>query len=40
MIERVGADRFLAKYEPDELALVVQKQIKAHKSERKAEALA
>ncbi len=40
MIERVGADKFLAKYEPDELALVVQKQIKTHKSERKAEALA
>jgi len=32
MIKRVGADRFLAKYVPDELALVVQNQIKAHKA--------
>ena len=36
MIKRVGADKFLAKYEPDELALVVQKQIKAHKASREA----
>ncbi|MCP4995492.1 MAG: chemotaxis protein CheV [Gammaproteobacteria bacterium] len=31
MVEKVGANQFLAKYEPDELASVVQKQLKAHK---------
>jgi two-component system chemotaxis response regulator CheV len=36
MIKRVGADRFLAKYVPDELALVVQNQIKAHKAAQEA----
>jgi len=36
MIKRVGANKFLAKYEPDELAVVVQQQIKAHKTEREA----
>ncbi|MCB1867453.1 MAG: chemotaxis protein CheV [Gammaproteobacteria bacterium] len=36
MIQRVGANKFLAKYEPDELALMVQKQIKAHKASREA----
>ncbi len=30
MIEKVGADKFLAKYEPDELAKIVQDQVKAH----------
>ncbi|HXK55595.1 MAG: chemotaxis protein CheV [Gammaproteobacteria bacterium] len=36
MINRVGANKFLAKYAPDELAVVVQKQIKAHKASREA----
>ncbi|HHH39512.1 MAG TPA: chemotaxis protein CheV [Sedimenticola sp.] len=30
MIEKVGADQFLAKYEPDELATIVQERLKAH----------
>ena len=30
MVERVGADRFLAKYEPDELATIVQEQLSVH----------
>ncbi len=30
MIERVGADQFLAKYEPDELASLVQERLKEH----------
>ena len=34
MVQRVGADHFLAKYVPDELAETVQKQIKAHMAER------
>jgi len=33
MVEKVGADAFLAKYEPDELAAMVQAQLKAHKEE-------
>lgn len=36
MIKRVGADKFLAKYEPDELAAVVQNQIKSHKAAHEA----
>ncbi|MCP5415727.1 MAG: chemotaxis protein CheV [Chromatiaceae bacterium] len=32
MIKRVGADKFLAKYEPDELAEMVQQQIKEHRA--------
>jgi two-component system chemotaxis response regulator CheV len=36
MIEKVGADAFLAKYEPDELARVVQARLKQHKLEMKA----
>ncbi len=31
MVEKVGANQFLAKYEPDELASVVQEQLKAHR---------
>lgn len=31
MVEKVGADAFLAKYEPDELAKVVQTHLKQHK---------
>ena len=30
MVRQVGADQFLAKYEPDELAAVVQQQLKNH----------
>ena len=33
MIQRVGANAFLAKYEPDELANVVQEQLRAHQQE-------
>jgi two-component system chemotaxis response regulator CheV len=33
MVERVGANAFLAKYEPDELARIVQERLKAHKVE-------
>ncbi len=36
MIEKVGADEFLAKYEPDALAAIVQAQIKAHDSTQMA----
>ena len=36
MIKRVGANKFLAKYEPDELAVMVQEQIKDHKAARGA----
>ena len=36
MIQRVGANKFLAKYEPDELAVMVQEQIKDHKAARGA----
>ena len=36
MIQKVGANSFLAKYEPDELAKVVQQQLKAHAQERAA----
>lgn len=36
MIKRVGANKFLAKYEPDELAVMVQEQIKTHKAAREA----
>jgi two-component system chemotaxis response regulator CheV len=36
MIEKVGANRFLAKYEPDELARVVQERLFAHMEERAA----
>lgn len=32
MVERVGADRFLAKYEPDELATIVQSQLSVHRN--------
>ncbi|HEB96201.1 MAG TPA: chemotaxis protein CheV [Sedimenticola thiotaurini] len=31
MVKRVGANRFLAKYEPDELATIVQEQLKTHR---------
>jgi two-component system chemotaxis response regulator CheV len=37
MIEKVGADAFLAKYEPDELARVVQARLKQHKLEVQAQ---
>ena len=30
MIQKVGANQFLAKYEPDELASIVQKRLKSH----------
>ena len=30
MIEKVGADKFLAKYKPDELASIVQQRLKEH----------
>jgi len=33
MVEKVGANAFLAKYEPDELAAMVQDQLRAHKEE-------
>ncbi len=33
MVEKVGADAFLAKYEPDELATMVQNRLIAHKVE-------
>jgi len=33
MVEKVGANAFLAKYEPDELAAMVQKQLRAHKEQ-------
>ncbi|PLX59780.1 chemotaxis protein CheV [Sedimenticola selenatireducens] len=36
MIEKVGANSFLAKFEPDELARVVQTRLKQHKLELKA----
>lgn len=36
MIERVGADGFLAKFEPDELATIVQDRLKAHGAEMEA----
>ncbi len=36
MIEKVGANSFLAKFEPDELARVVQTRLKQHKLEQKA----
>lgn len=36
MIEKVGANRFLAKYEPDELALLVQTRLKDHSRQIKA----
>jgi two-component system chemotaxis response regulator CheV len=35
MIEKVGANRFLAKYEPDELARTVQERLIEHREERK-----
>jgi two-component system chemotaxis response regulator CheV len=34
MVQKVGADAFLAKYEPDELASLVQNRLKAHKAEQ------
>ncbi|MCI0444336.1 chemotaxis protein CheV [bacterium] len=34
MVEKVGADQFLAKYEPDELAAIVQKRLKQHFNQR------
>jgi two-component system chemotaxis response regulator CheV len=37
MIEKVGANAFLAKYEPDELARVVQARLKQHKLEVQAQ---
>lgn len=36
MIERVGADGFLAKFEPDELATIVQDRLKEHGAEMEA----
>ncbi len=33
MVEKVGANAFLAKYEPDELAAMVQEQLRAHKEQ-------
>jgi len=36
MVERVGANQFLAKYEPDELAAIVQERLKAHVTEQEA----
>lgn len=36
MIERVGADGFLAKFEPDELATIVQNRLKEHGAEMDA----
>lgn len=36
MIEKVGANSFLAKFDPDELARVVQERLKEHKEELKA----
>jgi len=36
MVERVGANQFLAKYEPDELAAIVQERLKAHMTEQEA----
>ncbi len=36
MVERVGANRFLAKYEPDELATIVQERLRVHKTEQEA----
>ncbi|MCG8425945.1 MAG: chemotaxis protein CheV [Chromatiales bacterium] len=38
MVEKVGANNFLAKYEPDELATIVQNRLKEHKDERQAAA--
>ncbi len=36
MVKKVGADQFLAKYEPDELARVVQERLAEHRNELKA----
>ena len=30
MVKKVGANRFLPKYDPDELAQIVQERLKAH----------
>jgi two-component system chemotaxis response regulator CheV len=30
MVEKVGANKFLAKYDPDDLARVVQQRLKQH----------
>ena len=38
MVRKVGANRFLAKYDPDELARLVQQQILEHDAERGARA--
>jgi len=38
LVEKVGANQFLAKYQPDELATIVQKQLKSHSAERKTAA--
>ena len=35
LVEKVGANQFLAKYQPDELATMVQKQLKVHLAGRK-----
>ncbi|PLY16607.1 MAG: chemotaxis protein CheW [Sedimenticola sp.] len=39
MVQKVGANSFLAKYEPDELAKIVQDRLKEHKKEKEAAAL-
>ena len=36
MIQKVGADQFLAKYEPDELAAMVQAQLQSHVESQKS----
>jgi two-component system chemotaxis response regulator CheV len=38
LVERVGANQFLAKYQPDELAKIVQKQLKSHLAQQKTAA--
>ncbi len=38
MVKKVGANHFLAKYDPDELASMVQEQMKEHASEHAAKA--
>jgi two-component system chemotaxis response regulator CheV len=34
MVEKVGANRFLAKFEPDELATVVQSRLLEHAAQQ------
>ncbi len=36
MVEKVGANRFLAKFEPDELAIAVQEKLREHEAKRAA----